>query len=89
MKVDILHKECVCVYTLFLSYFPFGETKNFCYTIVTRFVVGDLCKDIRWFYLKFIIGVFNRTLSIYLLCFIYLFLSSFLMSILKILPPLN
>ena len=38
---------CVCVYTLLLSYFPFGEIKNFCYTIVTHFVVGDLCKNVR------------------------------------------
>ena len=49
----------------FLSYFPFGETKNFCSAIVTHFVVGDLCKNVMQFYLKFLIGVFNRTLSMY------------------------
>ena len=32
------------VFYLFLSYFPFGETKNFCSAIVTHFVVGDLYK---------------------------------------------
>ena len=31
----------------YLSYFPLEETKNFCSTIVTHFVVGDLCKKIR------------------------------------------
>ena len=29
------------------TYFPFGETKNFCSTIVTHFVVGDLCKNVK------------------------------------------
>ena len=42
--------------------------KNFCSALVTRFVVGNLWKNVREFYLKFLIGVlpgFNWTLSIY------------------------
>ena len=50
---------------VYIILFSFGETKNFCSTIVTRFVVGDLCKKRKAVYLKFCIGVFNQTLSIH------------------------
>ena len=50
--------------------FHFGRTKNFCSTIVIHIVVGNFCKNVRWFYLKFLRGVFNRTLSIHVDLFV-------------------
>ena len=53
------------VYIAYVFFLSFERTKNFCFTIVTHIVVGDLCKNVRQFYLKFLKGVFNRTLSMY------------------------
>ena len=62
-------RVCVCVYTLVLSYFSFGETKSFCSTIVTHFVVGDLCQNVRWFIWSFV-QVFLTKLCLYMLHFV-------------------
>ena len=42
---------------VYMSHSPLGETKNFCSIIVTHFIVGNLCKNVRHFNLKFLIGV--------------------------------
>ena len=42
VTVGLGDRNIATVIFWFLSYFPFGETKNFCSTIVTSFVVGDL-----------------------------------------------
>ena len=52
--VQLSQITCICLI------FPFEETKNFCSTIVTHFVVGDLCKNVRQFYLQFLIGVLTE-----------------------------
>ena len=50
-KVHCLADDNVFAHGLELSpsslYFPLGESKNFCCTIVTHFVVWDLCKNVR------------------------------------------
>ena len=51
-----------------------SEARNiFCSGIITHIVVGNLCKNVRQFYLKFLGGGFNQTLSI-IFCHLSLYL---------------
>ena len=55
----------MCLHFAYMSFSPFGRTKNFCCGIVTHIVVGNFSKNVKKFYLKFLGGGFNQTLSIY------------------------
>ena len=53
------------VHFAYVSFSPFWRTKSFFSGIVTHIFAGNLFKNVRKFYLKFIGGGFNRTLSIH------------------------
>ena len=62
--MTVMSDVCKCLHFAYVSFSPFGRTKNFCSGTVTHIVAGNLCKNIRLFYLKFFGGGFNQALSI-------------------------
>ena len=65
LLIETVYLNNVSVYILHMCHFSLcGRTQNFCSGIVAHIVVGNLYKNVRQFYLKFLGGGFNQTLSI-------------------------